>query len=33
MIVGNSDFINLSGDESAGFMYKNMLNDSVISDV
>lgn len=33
MIVGNSDFINLSGDESAGLMYKNMLNDSVISDV
>lgn len=33
MIVGNSDFINLSGDESARLMYKNMLNDSVISDV
>lgn len=33
MIVGNSDFINLSGDESAGFMYRNMLNDSVISDI
>lgn len=33
MIVGNSDFINLSGDESTGFMYNNMLNDSVISDI
>lgn len=33
MIVGNGDFINLSGDESKALMFQNMLSKSTVSDV
>lgn len=33
MIVGNGDFINLSGDESKALMFQNMLSESTVSDV
>lgn len=32
MIVGNGDFINLSGDESKALMFQNMLSESTVSD-
>lgn len=33
MIVGNGDFIKLSGDESKALMFQNMLSESTVSDV
>lgn len=33
MIVGNGDFINLSGDESKALMFQNMLSESTVNDV
>lgn len=33
MIVGNGDFINLSGDESKALMLQNVLSESTVSDV
>lgn len=33
MIVGNGDFINLSGDESKALMFQNMLSESTVSDI